>query len=273
MHSDLKHAMTQKAYPAAQDSNVDASSDVTLQVARIQSQASRALPASGLVNLCLLSMLASPLVLAQASPNAAGAPQNTSAPTDIEGLWLPDRGGPPGAGPAGPPPGPPAVVLVGTQLQCAPIQRLNGSGGGMVTLIIQGPRQIVMISEEDMDIARKIYLNSKHPRQLTPQPNGHSIGHWEGDTLVVDTIGYADTSGKDKGQHIVERISKQANKLVDIATITDAGGAVRTQNLSWAWRPDLQINENVCEEGFDRYQVINGSLDNPNIPPSREGQK
>ena len=81
----------------------------------------------------------------------------------------------------------------------------------MVTLIIQGPRQIVMISEEDMDIARKIYLNSKHPRQLTPQPNGHSIGHWDGDTLVVDTIGYADTSGKDKGQ------CNESNSAVPVA--------------------------------------------------------
>ena len=109
----------------------------------------------------------------------------------------------------------------------------------MVTLIIQGPRQIVMISEEDMDIARKIYLNGKHPEHVIPQPNGNSVGHWEGDTLVIDTIGFAEASGTDKGQHV----------------------------------PDLQINENVCEEGIDRYQVINGSLDNPNIPPSRDAQK
>lgn len=143
----------------------------------------------------------------------------------------------------------------------------------MITLIIQGSHQIVMISEEDMDIARKIYLNAQHPKDLAPQPNGHSIGHWEDNTLVVDTVGFADSSGKDKGQHVLERVTKHGNTLDDLATITDASGAVRTQNLSWAWRPDLQINENVCEEGFDRYQVINGTLDNPNIPPSRDGQK
>jgi hypothetical protein len=165
------------------------------------------------------------------------------------------------------------VAVVGSTLQCAPVQRLNGSGGGMVTLIIQGPRQIVMISEEDMDIARKIYLNGKHPEHVIPQPNGNSVGHWEGDTLVIDTIGFAEASGTDKGQHVVERITKHGNTLEDVATITDASGALRTQKLSWAWRPDLQINENVCEEGFDRYQVINGSLDNPNIPPSRDAQK
>jgi hypothetical protein len=143
----------------------------------------------------------------------------------------------------------------------------------MVTLIIQGAHQIVMISEEDMDIARKIYLTDKHPKPLIPQPNGNSIGHWEGATLVVDTIAYADAQGIDRGQHVVERFTKHGNTLDDIATITDRSGAIRTQNLQWSWRPDLQINENVCEEGFDRYQVINGALDNPNIPPNRDGQK
>jgi hypothetical protein len=165
------------------------------------------------------------------------------------------------------------VATTGSTLQCAPVQRLNGSGGGMVSLIIQGSHQIVMISEEDMDIARKIYLNTRHPRPLIPQPNGHSIGHWDGNTLVVDTVGYADANGNDTKQHVVERFTKHGNTLDDLATITDASGAVRNQTLQWSWRPDLQINENVCEEGFDRYQVINGTLDNPNIPPSREGEK
>lgn len=211
---------------------------------------------------------------AQAAEASAGdIPRNSTPPTDIEGLWLPARGGPPGNGIGGAPPKSPPVAVAGSTLQCAPVQRLNGSGGGMVTLIIQGPRQIVMISEEDMDIARKIYLTARHPKVVTPQPNGNSIGHWDGDTLVVDSIGFADGAGRDKGQHVLERITKRGNTLSDVATITDASGAVRTQNLSWSWRPDLQINENVCEEGFDRYQVINGTLDNPNIPPSREGQK
>src|SRR5271170_7405853 len=99
-----------------------------------------------------------------ASEPSSTVPPNTLAPTNIEGLWLPARGGPPGAGPGGAPSGAPSgappVAVVGSTLQCAPVQRLNGSGGGMVTLIIQDSHQIVMISEEDMDIARKIYLSA-----------------------------------------------------------------------------------------------------------------
>jgi hypothetical protein len=37
--------------------------------------------------------------------------------------------------------------------------------------------------------ARIIYLNASHPADLEPSYYGHSVGHWEGDTLVVDTIG------------------------------------------------------------------------------------
>ncbi len=233
-------------------------------------------------------------------------PPNSSAPRNFEGVWWPSMdfggpgGGPPGGGPGGapggapgagappsgggPPPGggaggPPSgggerpVELSGSTLQCTPVMRMSGSGGGMTTLIIQSADQLVMVSEEDMDIARKIYIGGKHPQSIVPQPNGHSIGHWEGDTLVVDSIGYSGKDGKDNGQHVVERITKSGNTLTSEATTTDKSGNARKATQKWAWRPDLQFNENVCEEGFDRYQVINGQLDNPNVPPSRESSK
>jgi hypothetical protein len=41
---------------------------------------------------------------------------------------------------------------------------------------------------------QRIYLNREHPKNLLPTWNGDSIGHWEGDTLVVDTIGFNDKS-------------------------------------------------------------------------------
>jgi hypothetical protein len=50
----------------------------------------------------------------------------------------------------------------------------------------------------------------RHPANLAPSNAGHSIGHWEGDTLVVDTVGFAPgvvsppTRNSDK-MHIVER--------------------------------------------------------------------
>ena len=132
----------------------------------------------------------------------------------------------------------------------------------MSNLWVVGPKEIVMISEEDQDV-RKIYLQAHHPRNVIPQPNGNSIGHWEGDTLVVDSIAFSDANGKDKGQHVVERIQKQGDRLVDHATITTKG--VTTQRtFNSDWRPDLQVWENVCEEGYSKFQIINGKLDDTN---------
>jgi hypothetical protein len=62
-------------------------------------------------------------------------------------------------------------------------------------------------------LKRTIYLNAKaHPARVKPTHTGHSIGHWEGDTLVVDTVGflpgYLNTPVKNSEQlHVVERFS------------------------------------------------------------------
>ncbi len=55
--------------------------------------------------------------------------------------------------------------------------------------IIQTPNEVIEFFEYD-HIVRHIFMDGrKHPAKWKPSYNGHSIGHWEGDTLVVDTIG------------------------------------------------------------------------------------
>jgi hypothetical protein len=215
-----------------------------------------------------------------ASLSCAEAPTIVSTPTSdpatavdphhFEGVWLSKGGAPPDAAHPTAPPPPRPLELSGSTLQCAPVERLGGGGGGMSTLILQSPTQIVMISEEDMDVARKIYMDARHPADLVPQPNGHSVGHWEGNTLVVDTVAYSDKDGHDKGQHVVEHITRQDSALVDEATISQRDGSMTQRQLRWLWRPDLQFNENVCEEGFERYEVVDGKLVNPNTAPQRQ---
>ena len=53
--------------------------------------------------------------------------------------------------------------------------------------IVQTPTQVVMLYEY-MNVFRVIPLNAKHPEDLLPSYLGNSVGHFEGDTLVVDTI-------------------------------------------------------------------------------------
>jgi hypothetical protein len=56
------------------------------------------------------------------------------------------------------------------------------------TYFIQTPKEVVMIWAEDHQV-RRIYLNQTHSSSITPSWFGESVGRYEGDTLVVDTIG------------------------------------------------------------------------------------
>ena len=53
---------------------------------------------------------------------------------------------------------------------------------------------IMAFWEANTSRVRRIYLNRQHPENLLPTWNGDSIGRWEGDTLIVDTIGFNDKS-------------------------------------------------------------------------------
>ena len=53
---------------------------------------------------------------------------------------------------------------------------------------LQTPKEVVMIWTQDHQV-RHVYLNQNHSARLTPTWFGESVGHYEGDTLVVDTVG------------------------------------------------------------------------------------
>jgi hypothetical protein len=87
--------------------------------------------------------------------------------------------------------------------------------------MLQKKDGITIIYDQD-DQVRRVRINASHPARVTPSPMGDSIGHYEGDTLVVDTIGikpgpYAmvDRYGTPVtgGLHVVERY-----RLIDGAT-------------------------------------------------------
>jgi hypothetical protein len=55
--------------------------------------------------------------------------------------------------------------------------------------MLQQPHQITMIYSEDHEV-RHVRMNRPHPVQVTPSSwHGDSVGHYEGDTLVIDTVG------------------------------------------------------------------------------------
>ena len=115
----------------------------------------------------------------------------------------------------------------------------------------------VTIFIESYSQARRIYLNAQFPKDPEDLFNGNSIGHWDGDTLVVDTIGFSpETVISDGVPHndqmkIEERIHKVSpTRLVIDTTITDPGvlAAPYTYSQAFDRKDDWQIREYVCEE-------------------------
>jgi hypothetical protein len=76
---------------------------------------------------------------------------------------------------------------------------------------VQGPKEVLMILTSFADV-RRIFLDVPHSKDLKPSWHGESVGHYEGDTLVVDTIGLNDKTAVDGFEtphteqlHVVER--------------------------------------------------------------------
>lgn len=147
---------------------------------------------------------------------------------DISGLWLGSATGIPGQAPApgrGPADGRPATFWAPWPLPyTAPFQKIyderiaaakKGRQLGDISArclpfgmpmmlvskfypdeIIQTPGQVTIFVNSTFPIA--IWTDGRgHPKDLAPSYNGHSIGHWVGDTLMVDTVGILDTTPLD----------------------------------------------------------------------------
>ena len=54
--------------------------------------------------------------------------------------------------------------------------------------LLQQPDKITMLYDEDHEV-RRVRMNEPHPARVTPSWYGDSVGHYEGDTLVIDTVG------------------------------------------------------------------------------------
>jgi hypothetical protein len=89
---------------------------------------------------------------------------------------------------------------------------------GPVNRITQN-KDTIVLEYGQFGLKRTIYMNVKeHANNIKPSRAGHSIGHWEGDTLVVDTArflpGFLNTPVRNSDQlHVVERFSLDPNKM------------------------------------------------------------
>jgi hypothetical protein len=117
----------------------------------------------------------------------------------------------------------------------------------------------VSILFEAYSQVRRIYTDgSRHPDDLDPSYNGHSTGHWEGDTLVVDTVGLRgdtvfDVSGAphSDAMHVTERLRRTGpDTIEDRMVVEDPKALTRPWTVvrTYERKPDWKIAEYVCEE-------------------------
>jgi hypothetical protein len=130
-------------------------------------------------------------------------------------------------------------------------------GGRQPVYFIQTDKQVWIIFSGDQQV-RRVYLDVSHSADPKPSWYGESVGHYEGDTLVIDTIGMNDRTFVDYYRtphtaklHVVERW-----KLIDNDQKLEASFTVEdpdTYNAPWSGirryrRVDQEMVEEVCAE-------------------------
>jgi len=125
--------------------------------------------------------------------------------------------------------------------------------------MVSTPTLILMLFEGNIHTFRQIFLDRKEHLKITePLWYGDSIGHWEEDTLVVDTIGFNDKFWFDMAGHphttqlhVIERYHRRDYGNLDVeVTVIDPGAYSKpwVQHRLATLTPDADILEYVCNE-------------------------
>ena len=207
---------------------------------------------------------------------ASRPPTATVAATGLAGNWAPKPGGAPLMG-----------IVHGWPLSDkarAAVAEL-ASGRGQVTLgctaiplpmvqmlamlrtvDVRDDRVLIKIDSDGTDVTRTIHLDlAEHPANVEPSLFGHSIGRWDGDTLVIDTvaftphrigIGFGIPSGA--GKHLIERLTLTADRLQlrYELTVEDPEYLTSPANYTAMWdhRPDLAPGSSCDPQNSERFR-------------------
>jgi hypothetical protein len=138
--------------------------------------------------------------------------------------------------------------------------------------LVQTPTHVFILFEGSAHGYRQIFVDGRrHPDRLAPTWWGHSIGRYDGSSLVVDTIGYNDRSWFDsRGRphstqlHTVERfMRKNLRTMVVQTTIDDPGAYTKPFTVSFTagLRPGEELLEYICQENERDLRHLSGPAD------------
>ena len=115
------------------------------------------------------------------------------------------------------------------------------------------------------DEVRHIRMNGTHPAKLGPTPLGDSVGHWEGETLVIDTTNFTDKTafrGSTQQLHVIERLTRVGPDLISYKfTIEDPA----TWSKPWSGEVMMTtirspIFKYACQEGnYGMPDILSGA--------------
>ena len=126
--------------------------------------------------------------------------------------------------------------------------------------VIQIPGETLFLYEVET-IFRQIYTDGRklpNPDDVRPAWYGYSVGNWDGDTFVVDTVGFNDLGWLDAGGHghseemkVQERFTRRDFGHIDVAiTITDPKTFTKAFTINFVEKllPDTDVFEHICAE-------------------------
>lgn len=228
-----------------------------------------------------MKMRAAVLILVLAALAQDALAQSRGNPPDISGAWAPYRGGRGTDPKLAPPPATPMALKpeyakpyqerraaeaaasnrgepLGTAaVQCVPYGMPTMMSVAVYPIeVIQTPKQITIIAEAFSEV-RRIYLDRPQMKidEVPPGFYGRSVGHWEGDTLVMDTVGIKENVQYQGMPHsdqmrITERMHLVSPEILhDQITIEDPVVLEKPYTYTLAYRrmPDYEMVEFVCE--------------------------
>jgi hypothetical protein len=143
--------------------------------------------------------------------------------------------------------------------------------------IIPAAGEVIVLYERSHDF-REIHMDGRgHPKDLDPSWWGHSIGRWEGETLVVDTVGMNDKTWLDyqglphsEALHVVERYRRVEHGTLQLdLTIDDPKAYTKSWGLTYIYKlKPWDIGEEICtlssEKNFEQ-----GIVKPASAPPSK----
>ena len=130
--------------------------------------------------------------------------------------------------------------------------------------VVQAPKEVLLIWPSDQQV-RHVYLNVPHSRSVKPSWYGESVGRYEGDELVVDTIGLNDKTFVDNYRtphterlHVVERFKLiEGGKTLQVLIEVEDPGAF---NMKWQavqrfkrWLAGPMAPSACAENNFDYF--------------------